>query len=63
MSDNSLTRSGSAEIDAFLDKVRQAPAPAGAGRGRLIFALDATASRQPSRAAVSSAYGKCRRKQ
>lgn len=48
MSDNSLTRSGSAEIDAFLDKVRQAPAPAGAGRGRLIFALDATASRQPS---------------
>ena len=48
MSDNSLTRSGSAEIEAFLDKVRQAPAPAGAGRGRLIFALDATASRQPS---------------
>lgn len=48
MSDTSLTRSGSAEIDAFLDKVRQVPAPAGAGRGRLIFALDATASRQPS---------------
>jgi len=41
-------RSGSAEIEAFLDKVRQAPSPADSGRGRLIFALDATASRQPS---------------
>src|SRR5690242_18085153 len=41
--------SRSAEVDAFLDRVRQMPAvrPAG-GRGRLIFALDATASRQPS---------------
>jgi hypothetical protein len=41
--------SGSAEIDAFLEKLRQAPpAPKGGGRGRLIFALDATASREPS---------------
>ena len=38
-----------AEVDAFLDQVRRMPAarPAG-GRGRLIFALDATASREPS---------------
>ncbi|HEV2300642.1 MAG TPA: VWA domain-containing protein [Stellaceae bacterium] len=39
----------SAEIDAFLDELKRAPAarPAG-GRGRLIFALDATASREPT---------------
>src|SRR5579884_4047885 len=43
------TRSRSAEIDAFLDRVKRAPParPEG-GRGRLIFALDATASREPS---------------
>src|SRR5437763_2358944 len=42
-------QSRSAEVDAFLDQVRRMPAvrPSG-GRGRLIFALDATASRQPS---------------
>jgi hypothetical protein len=40
---------GSAEIDAFLEQLRQAPPAAkGGGRGRLIFALDATASREPS---------------
>jgi hypothetical protein len=40
---------GSAEIDAFLEQLRQAPAAAkGGSRGRLIFALDATASREPS---------------
>ena len=38
-----------AEVDAFLDQVKRMPAarPSG-GRGRLIFALDATASREPS---------------
>jgi hypothetical protein len=39
-----------AEIDAFLEKVR-APVPSGTpsgAHGRLIFALDATASRQPT---------------
>ena len=43
------TESHSAEVDAFLRDLQRAPAvrPAG-GRGRLIFALDATASRQPS---------------
>jgi hypothetical protein len=40
-------RSSRAEIDAFLKKVRTL-APAGTGRGRLIFAMDATMSRQPS---------------
>lgn len=38
------------EIDAFLDKVRSMKPTGGAGtgrRGRLIFAMDATASRQP----------------
>ena len=41
--------SRAAEVDAFLDELRRAPAvrPEG-GRGRLIFALDATASREPS---------------
>ncbi len=42
-------QSGRAEVDAFLNKARQveavAPAP---GAGRLIFALDATMSRQPT---------------
>jgi len=38
-----------AEIDAFLRQVAAAPAPKTAGgAGRLIFALDATASRQPA---------------
>jgi hypothetical protein len=39
----------SAEVDAFLDALKRAPAvrPAG-GRGRLVFALDATASREPT---------------
>jgi hypothetical protein len=43
------TQSHSAEVDAFLRDLQRAPAarPAG-GRGRLIFALDATASREPT---------------
>ena len=41
--------SSSAEVEAFLRQVARAPAPRGAGgRGRLIFAMDATASRQPT---------------
>ena len=41
--------SSSADVDAFLTDLRRAPAvrPGGA-RGRLIFALDATASREPT---------------
>jgi hypothetical protein len=40
-------RSSRTEIDAFLRDVR-ALQPAGSGHGRLIFAMDATMSRQPS---------------
>ena len=40
-------RSSRGEVDAFLDRVRSL-APAPSGRGRLIFAMDATMSRQPS---------------
>jgi hypothetical protein len=36
-----------AQIDAFLEAARKVPAPQSATRGRLIFALDATMSRQP----------------
>ncbi|WP_193368393.1 VWA domain-containing protein [Pelagibius marinus] len=40
----------SSEVEAFLRKVAAAPAPGAAGgaRGRLIFAMDATASREPT---------------
>jgi hypothetical protein len=44
--------SGATEVDAFLRKLAATAAPApdagGNGRGRLIFALDATASREPT---------------
>ena len=41
--------SHSAEIDAFLRDLQRAPAVRpGGGRGRLMFALDATASREPT---------------
>jgi hypothetical protein len=40
-------RSTGAEIDAFLKQVRSLK-PAGTGGGRLIFAMDATMSRQPT---------------
>ena len=43
------TKSGQAEIDAFLAKVAATPSTKASGtRGRLIFAMDATASREPS---------------
>jgi len=42
-------KSSSAEVDAFLRDLNRAPAvQPGGGLGRLIFALDATASREPS---------------
>lgn len=41
--------SGPSEVDAFLEQVAATPKRTPAGeRGRLIFAMDATASRQPS---------------
>jgi len=43
------TRSSAAEVDAFLDKVKALePANTASLRGRLIFAMDATMSRQPT---------------
>ena len=43
------TKSTSSEVDAFLRKVAATPATKSSGeRGRLIFAMDATASREPS---------------
>ncbi|MDA0998358.1 MAG: VWA domain-containing protein, partial [Proteobacteria bacterium] len=37
------------DVDAFLARVARAPArPSGGKRGRLLFGMDATASRQPS---------------
>lgn len=42
-------KSSKAAIDAFVDQVRRAPVVKPAGtRGRLIFAMDATASREPT---------------
>src|SRR5215472_4413189 len=43
------TEARSAEVDQFLDRLKKAPAVhPGGGRGRLVFALDATASRAPT---------------
>jgi len=42
-----VARKPGAEVDAFLKQVRGLQ-PAASGRGRLIFAMDATMSRQPS---------------
>ena len=42
------TKSNAADVDAFLRDLQRAPARTGGGRGRLIFALDATASREPT---------------
>jgi hypothetical protein len=36
------------EIDAFLEQIRAMPASSSGKRGRLVFALDATMSRQPT---------------
>jgi hypothetical protein len=41
------TTSSRSEVESFLERARTL-APAGDGRGRLIFALDATMSRQPT---------------
>src|SRR5216683_8059266 len=42
------TEARSAEVADFLDKLKKAPPAHPGGRGRLIFALDATASREPT---------------
>ena len=43
-----VRRDGGEEIAAFVEAARKTPAPGASGRGRLIFALDATMSRQPT---------------
>ena len=46
---NSVTAKGDGDVSAFLDKVGNMPTPAKSGyRGKLIFAMDATMSRQAS---------------
>ncbi len=40
--------SSSAEVDAFLARVKEMAPQTAAGRGRLVFAMDATMSRQPT---------------
>ncbi len=48
--DDRLPAKGAAQsdIDAFVRKMRETPTRAAAGGGRLIFAMDATASREPT---------------
>src|SRR5277367_3732566 len=46
--DPATPSSAGADVAAFVDAARKVPAPGGSGRGRLIFALDATMSRQPT---------------
>ena len=41
-------RQGSTAVDAFLREVDRLPATRSGGRGRLLFAMDATASREPT---------------
>lgn len=49
MSENDLpSQSPGAEVEAFLDQVKRTPPSPSGGRGRLIFAMDATASREPT---------------
>lgn len=47
MNNKTPAKSSSTDIQAFLDQVKQLPV-AGQNAGRLIFAVDATASRQPT---------------
>ena len=48
MSGSLTPKSSSAQISAFLAEAKRTPAPYSGARGRLIFALDATMSRQPT---------------
>ncbi len=54
----SIEASNPDEIDRFLSQVKSRPAPAGNGaRGRLVFAMDATMSRQPTWDAACNLQG------
>jgi hypothetical protein len=43
-----LTKRGTDDVSAFVEAAKQVPATSETGRGRLIFALDVTMSRQPT---------------
>lgn len=43
-----IARSSTADVAAFVDRLKATPLAANAGRGRLVFAMDATMSRQPT---------------
>ena len=57
---NAVSRPGevSGEVEAFLRKAAAVPAAAAGKRGRLVFALDATLSRQPTWDLAQSLQGK-----
>lgn len=46
--DGRAPASSQSEVDAFLARMKSMPAAATEGRGRLVFAMDATMSRQPT---------------
>jgi hypothetical protein len=46
--DGAVAKRGAEDIAAFVEAAKKVPASASSGRGRLIFALDATMSRQPT---------------
>ena len=48
----------STQIDAFIEAARRVPAPGSGSRGRLIFALDATMSRQATWDLAQSLQGR-----
>ena len=50
--------SGASAVDRFVDEARTVAEPRPAGRGRLIFALDATMSRQPTWDAAVALQGR-----
>lgn len=57
MTDTLPTRPGNTDIDAFLKKVAATPVVATGGRGRLIFAMDATASREATWRQAQAIHG------
>ena len=58
MSSNEISRPRSDEVTAFVERLRGLPAnPQPSGTGRLIFALDATASREPTWDLASQVQG------
>jgi hypothetical protein len=46
--DGALAPKSGGDIAAFVEAAKKTPAPGASGRGRMIFALDATMSRQPT---------------